>query len=137
MHITPSPQPKHTLTLSSQHPHHVPTSHPHLTAPPLIITAEVEKQNLPVAYFERQAGASQAAVLLKVDVKGLEKAMCTHSTLTRGEVIVSPVNASSARDVRDAFVKGGQGRAVHTQTHIHTYIHTHTIHTMLRGWEIS
>ena len=97
----------------------------------------MEKQNLPVAYFERQAGASQAAALLKVDVKGLEKAMCTHSTLTRGEVIVSPVNASSARDVRDAFVKGGQGRAVHTQTHIHTHIHPHTIHAMLRGWEIS
>ena len=77
-----------------------------------------------MAYFERLSGASQAAALLKVDVKGLEKAMCTHSTLTHGEVIVSPVNGSTARDVRDAFVKGGLGRAVHTQTHIHTYTQT-------------
>lgn len=81
-----------------------------LNAPPLPTltnAAEVEKQNLPVAYFEKQSGASQAAGLLKVEARGMEKAMCTHSTLTHGEVIVSPVNAATARDVRDAFVKGG------------------------------
>lgn len=47
---------------------------------------------------------------LKVSKDKLDKALCTHSTLTRGEVIVSPIKKESALDVRDAFVKGIYGR---------------------------
>ena len=47
---------------------------------------------------------------LKVSKEGLDKALCTHSTLTRGEVIVSPIKEVDAVDVRDAFVKGIYGR---------------------------
>jgi len=36
----------------------------------------------------------------------LDKALCTHSTVTRGEVIVSPIKKEAAVGVRDAFVKG-------------------------------
>ncbi len=54
--------------------------------------------------------AKIAADFLGVSVEGLEKAVCTRSTITRGETIVSPVSASNARDVCDAFVKGVYGR---------------------------
>ena len=45
-----------------------------------------------------------------VDPDGLERALCTKSTITRGETIVSPLGASTAQDVCDAFVKGIYGR---------------------------
>ena len=48
--------------------------------------------------------------VLKVSKEGLDKALCTHSTLTRGEVIVSTLKKVDAVDVRDAFVKGIYGR---------------------------
>ena len=70
-------------------------------------SSETEKGNLPVAYYSPpESAASNAARLLGVDMKAMEKAMCTHTTLTHGEVIVSPVGAQQAKDVRDAFVKG-------------------------------
>jgi len=47
---------------------------------------------------------------MQVSKEGLDKALCTHSTLTRGEVIVSPIKKVDALDVRDAFVKGIYGR---------------------------
>jgi myosin-7 len=76
-----------------------------------IAFGETEKGNLPVAYYSPPESApSNAARLLGVDMKAMEKAMCTHTTLTHGEVIVSPVGAQQAKDVRDAFVKGVYGK---------------------------
>ena len=48
--------------------------------------------------------------ILKVSKERLDKSLCTHSTLIRGEVIVSPIKKVDAVDVRDAFVKGIYGR---------------------------
>lgn len=70
----------------------------------------MEKKNLPVAYLEDKTSAKLAAGFLGVDVGGLEAALCTKTTLTRGETIVSPLSSSQARDVCDAFVKGIYGR---------------------------
>lgn len=82
---------------------------------------------MPVAFIKTQDIVKKAAELLhvgvtvvgeagfyvavlKVSKEGLDKALCTHSTLTRGEVIVSPIKKVDATDVRDAFVKGIYGR---------------------------
>ena len=54
--------------------------------------------------------AKLASEFIGVSAEGLEKAMCTRTTITRGEIIVSPLSASQARDVCDAFVKGIYGR---------------------------
>ena len=70
----------------------------------------MEKKNLPTSYVENREAAESAAKFLGVDPNGLEKALCTKSTITRGETIVSPLGASSAQDVCDAFVKGIYGR---------------------------
>ena len=70
----------------------------------------MEKHNLPVSYIENKDVATIAAKFLGVSPDGLEKSMCTKTTMTRGEVIVSPLSASQARDVCDAFVKGIYGR---------------------------
>ena len=51
-----------------------------------------------------------AAHFLGVSPENLEKSLCTRTTLTRGETIVSPLGATQARDVCDAFVKGIYGR---------------------------
>ena len=72
--------------------------------------AEVEKRNLPVSFIKNQEVCKDAAFFLGVSAEGLEKSMCTKSTLTRGETIISPLSASQARDVCDAFVKGIYGR---------------------------
>ena len=71
---------------------------------------EVEKQNLPVSYIENRDVSEMAARFLQVNKEALEKALCTKSTLTRGESIVSPLSSEKARDVCDAFVKGIYGR---------------------------
>ena len=70
----------------------------------------MEKQNLPVAYMQDKAPAQLASKFLGLSPEGLEKAICTKTTLTRGETIVSPLSAEKARDVCDAFVKGIYGR---------------------------
>ena len=54
--------------------------------------------------------AKIAADLLGVSAEELEKAMCTRKIITRGETIVSPLNADQARDICDAFMKGIYGR---------------------------
>ncbi len=72
--------------------------------------AEVEKRNLPVSFVENGEVLQLAANLLSVDPGHLEAALCTKTTLTRGETIRSPLNASTARDVCDAFVKGMYGK---------------------------
>ena len=71
---------------------------------------EVEKKNLPTSFVENHEAAEYAAKFLGVNADGLEMALCTKSTITRGERIVSPLSASSAQDVCDAFVKGIYGR---------------------------
>ena len=73
-------------------------------------SAEVEKRNLPTSFIENHEAAEYAAKFLGVDRDGLEMALCTKSTITRGERIVSPLSASSAQDVCDAFVKGIYGK---------------------------
>lgn len=40
----------------------------------------------------------------------LVKALCTRSTVTQGETIISPISSATAVNVRDAFVKGVYGR---------------------------
>ena len=72
--------------------------------------SEVEKQNLPVSYVDNKDVLALAADFLHVSHEGLEKALCTKATLTRGETIISPLSSSAARDVCDAFVKGIYGR---------------------------
>lgn len=72
--------------------------------------AEVEKHNLPVSFIEDKQVIKFAAHYLGVSPDGLEKSLCTKTTLTRGETIVSPLSAIQARDVCDAFVKGIYGR---------------------------
>ena len=74
------------------------------------ICAEVEKHNLPVAFIENREEAQIIAGFLQVRADQLEKALCTKSTVTRGEVIVSPISSATAVNVRDAFVKGVYGR---------------------------
>ena len=76
----------------------------------LFSLTEVEKKNLPTSFIENHEAAEYAAKFLGVDPKGLEMALCTRSTITRGERIVSPLGASNAQDVCDAFVKGIYGR---------------------------
>lgn len=71
---------------------------------------EVEKQNLPVSFVKNKEARDIAASFLQVSPDDLEKAMCCKSTLTRGEVIISPLSSEKARDVCDAFVKGIYGR---------------------------
>jgi myosin-7 len=71
---------------------------------------EVEKQNLPVAFVQNKETRDVAASFLQVNPDDLEKALCCKATLTRGEVIISPLSSSTARDVCDAFVKGIYGR---------------------------
>ncbi|XP_065887692.1 unconventional myosin-VIIa-like [Dysidea avara] len=75
-----------------------------------VVFGEKEEHNLPVAFIKTQEEVKRAAGLLHVSKDGLDKALCTHSTLTRGEVIVSPLKKVAAMDVRDAFVKGIYGR---------------------------
>ena len=70
----------------------------------------MEKRNLPVSFIEEKGVAKIAAEFLGFTAEGLEKAMCTKTTITRGETIVSPLGAEQARDVCDAFVKGIYGR---------------------------
>ena len=48
--------------------------------------------------------------LIKVSVGDLEKSLCTRTTITHGETIVSPIASREANNVRDAFVKGIYGR---------------------------
>lgn len=74
------------------------------------LNAEVEKQNLPVSFIVEKGVIKFAAQFIGVSPEGLEKSLCTKTTLTRGETIVSPLSASQARDVCDAFVKGIYGR---------------------------
>lgn len=45
-----------------------------------------------------------------MSIDQLEKALCTRTTITHGENIVSPLSAAVACNVRDAFVKGIYGR---------------------------
>ena len=75
-----------------------------------IDAAEVEKRNLPVSFIEEKGVAKIAADFMGVSAEGLEKALCTKTTITRGETIVSPLSAEKAQDVCDAFVKGIYGR---------------------------
>lgn len=76
----------------------------------MFVLAEVEKHNLPVSYIQNREMSATAATFLQVNKDALEKVLCTKRTLTRGESIVSPLSARSARDVCDAFVKGIYGR---------------------------
>lgn len=46
----------------------------------------------------------------KVSGGELEKSLCTKTTITHGETIVSPISRREANNVRDAFVKGIYGR---------------------------
>ena len=85
-------------------------NHPSLTVTVTLTITEVEKRNLPVSFIENKDVAKSAAHFLGVLPDGLEKAMCTKTTVTRGESIVSPLGSSTARDVCDAFVKGIYGR---------------------------
>ena len=77
---------------------------------PILKTAEVEKRNLPVSFIENREVSNIVADFLGVSVDGLEQALCTKTTLTGGETIISPLSASSAQNVCDAFVKGIYGR---------------------------
>lgn len=70
----------------------------------------MEKHNLPVSFIKEKGVVKIAAQFLGVSTDGLEKSLCTKTTLTRGETIVSPLSAYQARDVCDAFVKGIYGR---------------------------
>jgi myosin-7 len=51
-----------------------------------------------------------ACKLLMVDQEELANALTSRSTFTRGEVMVTPLSADDAADVRDAFVKAIYGR---------------------------
>eukprot|EP00731_Ephydatia_muelleri_P029534 Em0021g57a len=75
-----------------------------------LIFKETEKANLPVAHIGNKDGTTLAAAMLQVPAEGLEQALCNKSTVTRGEVVVSPISGSAAQDVCDAFVKGIYGR---------------------------
>lgn len=63
-----------------------------------------------MSFIEEKGVIKYAAHFLGVSPESLEKSLCTKTTLTRGETIVSPLSASQARDVCDAFVKGIYGR---------------------------
>ena len=65
---------------------------------------------MPTSFVENREASEFAAKFLGVDPDGLERALCTKSTVTRGESIISPISSASAQDVCDAFVKGIYGR---------------------------
>ena len=75
-----------------------------------ILAAEVEKRNMPVAFIENKEITQVIAEILCVKPEQLEKALCTRSTVTQGETIISPVSSATSVNVRDAFVKGVYGR---------------------------
>ena len=59
---------------------------------------------------ENKEIAKMVADILMVKQDQLEKALCTRSTVTQGETIISPTSSATAVNVRDAFVKGVYGR---------------------------
>ena len=65
---------------------------------------------MPVSSIRNKEVCRIAAEFLGFSSDHLERAMCTKTTLTHGETIISPLSASSAQDVCDAFVKGIYGR---------------------------
>jgi len=64
---------------------------------------------MPVSSIRNKDVCKIVAEFLGFSGDRLEHALCTKSTLTHGETIVSPRSADSAQDVCDAFVKGIYG----------------------------
>lgn len=75
-----------------------------------IAASEMEVNNMAACRITNEAAALQAAKLLQVDGKKLIQSLTHRTTFAHGEVIVTPLSAEQALDVRDAFVKGIYGR---------------------------
>jgi myosin-7 len=67
-------------------------------------------KNMDASEIENAGVVRTVAKLLQVDADPLSEGLTNRSTLTRGEMMVTPLSATQARDVRDAFVKGLYGR---------------------------
>jgi len=67
-------------------------------------------KNMDASEVENGAVVRNVAKLLQVDNDQLTEGLTSRSTLTRGEMIITPLSAAQAKDVRDAFVKGLYGR---------------------------
>lgn len=70
----------------------------------------IERRNLESTGFKDEDQVRKVAKMLEVNQKGLSDALTTKSTVTHGEIIVSPVPKDKAMDMRDAFVKAIYGR---------------------------
>ena len=71
---------------------------------------EMEINNMAACRIINEEVAHLAAKLLQVDGNELVKSLTHRTTFAHGEVIVTPLSAAQALDVRDAFVKGIYGR---------------------------
>ena len=69
-------------------------------------------KSMDASEIDNPAVVRNVAQLLSVDATGLTEGLTSRSTLTRGEMIISPLSAAQARDVHDALVKGLHGRNV-------------------------
>ena len=67
-------------------------------------------KNMDASDIANPAVIRQVAKLLQCDGDALSSGFTNRSTLTRGEMIFTPLSAAQALDVRDAFVKGLYGR---------------------------
>ncbi|XP_065177890.1 unconventional myosin-VIIa-like [Sycon ciliatum] len=75
-----------------------------------MIFDETEIHNMPASELANMDVCATAARLLQVDPSKLAVALTSRTTLAHGEVIVTPLSADQAMDVRDAFVKGIYGK---------------------------
>ncbi|XP_066268057.1 unconventional myosin-VIIa-like isoform X2 [Branchiostoma lanceolatum] len=66
--------------------------------------------NLDACELVDATGLSDSAKLMELNEEDLLNALTTHTLITRGESVTSPLNADQASDVRDAFCKGTYGR---------------------------
>uniref|UniRef100_T1IYK7 Myosin motor domain-containing protein n=1 Tax=Strigamia maritima TaxID=126957 RepID=T1IYK7_STRMM len=66
--------------------------------------------NLDTSHIIDAGPVIRASKLLEVDPKLFVEALTSRSIFAQGDTVILPLNASQAKDVRDAFVKGIYGR---------------------------
>ena len=77
-------------------------------------------------------------LITKVQAEKLKTVLTNRSTFARGEVIVSPIRADQAVDVRDAFAKGVYGRIfVWIVGKINQAVYKPTVGFLLIQWTFS
>ena len=74
------------------------------------VCSETEINNMPACRILNEDVPHTAGKLLQVSGKELIQSLTHRTTFAHGEVIVTPLSAEQAHDVRDAFVKGIYGR---------------------------